>query len=117
MSLEIQAKTLKLLPRQTIEVALFTKLLGVSLDNRNNTCLLWLLGDTTKDAITDKIEIVMLRLGGELTPASAKYVGNFKDNSGVWHVFSHGADVPPKPISTADKQTVVTEFTPEPVNA
>lgn len=80
----ILAYSLPVKPQQTFELPAGAQLLHAGLDIRNNACL-WALADESAQKV--KVELVMLRIGQEMPLASAKYVGQFKDNSGVWHVF------------------------------
>lgn len=84
----IQAQSLPIIARQTITAPHFAKFLDVNLDMRHNNCLLWTLADPAKDAKTEKVELVMVKLGEPLDPPNAKYVGGFRANSGYWHVFA-----------------------------
>lgn len=80
----ILAYSLPVKPQQTFELPAGAQLLHAGLDIRNNACL-WALADESAQKVT--VQLIMLKLGGELTLPAAKYVGNFRDNSGVWHVF------------------------------
>jgi len=86
MSQTIQARSIKILPSQTLDLPLHCKLLDVHLDIRHNNCLLWTLED--KERTTEKVDIIMLTVDQTLTPENARYVGNFKGNAGVWQVFA-----------------------------
>lgn len=86
----LQARSLQILDRQKIKVPIYTHFLDVHLDIRHNNCLLWTLTDpedSVKESDKEGVTIIMLKLGDALEPVNAKYIGNFKDNSGARHVF------------------------------
>ena len=82
----VLAQSLPIKPRQFITAPVYTKFLAVALDHRHNNCLLWTLEDG--DNKSESVEIIMLRLNDALDPVNAKYIGNFKDNAGIVHVFA-----------------------------
>ena len=114
MPLKICAQSLKILPAQSIELPLLTKLLGVKIDLRHNNCLLWTLDDGERDK--EKVEIVMVRLGNELQPVNAKYVGFFSDNAGAIHVFALKDSDNPLKVATVIQPaaTITKKVTPTP---
>lgn len=87
MSLKICAHRLTIPSRTVIEVAIYTKFLGVSLDPSQGHCILWALSEDEAGTKTEKAEVIMLSNEDELQPVSAKYVGNLKVNSGMTFVF------------------------------
>ena len=90
MSLKIKAQSLPIKDRQTIkDVPLYAKFLLADLDHRHNNCLLWTLenGEAAEEK-QETVEIIMLKLGEELTPPNAKFVSSFRTNSGMIHVFA-----------------------------
>lgn len=93
--LKICAHRLTIPSRTVIEVAIYTKFLGVSLDPSQGHCILWALSEDEAGTKTEKAEVIMLSNEDELQPVSAKYVGNLKVNSGMTFVFvSRESDSP-----------------------
>lgn len=90
MSKYVQAQSLPIKLRQTIELPVFTKFLSAVLDHRFNNCQLWYLceKDDDKSVKREQVEIVMLRALDELTPISANYVGQLRDGAGWISVFA-----------------------------
>lgn len=84
---KVVAQNLSILPRQTARFAVFTKLLGVSLDHRFNNVLLASLQDSEQTQ-TEEIEFVCVRIGEALEPVNARYVGSILDNAGHLYVFA-----------------------------
>ena len=88
MSQIITAQSLPVIARQKIDAPIHTKFLDVQLDHRHNNCLLWSLANNEDGVKKENVEIIMLKLNDALEPANAKYIGTFKDNSGVTSVFA-----------------------------
>lgn len=99
--MQIQVHPLFFHPRQKLAVPLGTRFLAVYPDMRNQVGI-WTLADTENDEVT--VEIVMVRLMHELTPANANYVGNYRDNSGVVFVFVNTDCEQPKPVVVEGKK-------------
>ena len=90
MSLKIKAQSLPIIGRQTIkDVPVYAKFLLAELDRRHNDCLFWTLeNEEEEEEKQEEVEIIMLKLGEELTPVNAKFVSCFKTNAGMIHVFA-----------------------------
>lgn len=87
MSHKIDAQSLPITLRQKLQMPVHAKFIGVQLDIRHNNCLLWWLADDEAPK-RENVEVIMLKLNESLDPPNAKFIGSFKDNSGMIHVFA-----------------------------
>lgn len=88
MSLKIIHIPLETKARQVISVPEFAKFLSADLDQRFNTPAIWVLAEDSADHKKEKVEILVLEHDHELRPATAKFVGSYKSNSGAKFVFA-----------------------------
>mgnify|MGYP001608318620 CR=1 FL=1 len=90
MPLKIQARSIAILPWQTLEFPVFAKFLTTELDSQRNNCRLWYLAEDPKseDYHTEKVDVVMAKAEEIVEPNNVRYVGSLMAASGRLHVFA-----------------------------